>query len=128
MTFQWKHSLCSFLLYFSLWGEKEVTIYDKLSEKKIKFFNNYSFTHWFVKYLSIFSVKSWAPGRGYSHKMNKYELCLSGTSILWGVLNVKWLISIIIGSVEELEPVWGSKTCSELKNIKSEIWRLNIIS
>ena len=31
---------------------------------------------------------------------------------------------IIIGSGEKLELVWGSKTCSELKNIQSEIWRI----
>ena len=35
---------------------------------------------------------------------------------------------IIIGSGEKLELVWGSKTCSELKNIQSEIWRINLIS
>lgn len=34
---------------------------------------------------------------------------------------------VVIDSGKEFELVWGSKTCYELKNIQSEIWRVNII-
>lgn len=34
---------------------------------------------------------------------------------------------IVIDSGKEFELIWGSKTYSELKNIQSEIWSVNII-